>query len=377
MIPSRIDASLRLWRHYLPNVAPYYAVKCNPDPVFLKYLFGQGVCFDCASERELLEVQQLAIDNSKSHIIYANPCKSTRDLECAKAIGSPMTVVDSVEEIFKLKDCGYKGSTLIRLAVDDSKSLMPFSSKFGAPLSIIDSIARAAYIYSIPIRGFSFHIGSGGRSGDAYTNAIETCKLLLPQLRRHGHIPTHIDIGGGFLPEGYDFMKKAECINKSIVHLHKDYIRVIAEPGRFFATNSFDFYVKVIGKKYLESSKEFYYTIDDSLYGQFTSILFDHAKPVWTRVAEDLIPRRRVKGTLFGRTCDSLDVIAKSKDMEELEVNDWLCFPNMGAYTRATASEFNGFPRPDVIVTESYELDLSKTGPNQISYPAPVKVLLA
>jgi ornithine decarboxylase len=33
-------------------------------------------------------------------------------------------------------------------------------------------------------------------------------------------------------------------------------------------------------------------------------------------------------------------------EMEELEVGDWLWFPNMGAYTSVTASEFNGFPRP-------------------------------
>jgi len=376
MIPSRIDDSLRLWRTHLPQVAPYYAVKCNPDPVFLKYLYDKGLQFDCASEREILEVKNFAKELSKSSIIYANPCKSDNDLEAAKGAGSPTTVVDSVEELFKLKECNYTGSVYVRLAVDDSKSLMPFSSKFGAKSSSIDSISRTARIHSINIKGFSFHIGSGGRSSNAYTDAIEMCKNLLPKLRMYGHRPSHIDIGGGFLPEAEDFKLKAASINKSIAHLDKDYLQVIAEPGRFFATNSFDFYVKVIGKKYSADKKEFFYTIDDSLYGQFSSILFDHAKPLWTRVSDDPTPRQRVKGTLFGRTCDSLDVIAKSADMEELDVGDWLCFPNMGAYTRATASEFNGFPRPEVIVTESVQPDLTN-GPTQVSYATPVKGLLA
>lgn len=376
MIPSRIDNSLRLWRMHLPQVSPYYAVKCNPDPVFLKYLYDQGLQFDCASEREIVEVTKFAKEMSKSTIIYANPCKSDRDLEAAKLAGSPTTVVDCVEEVFKLKDCGYAGSVLIRLSVDDSKSLMPFSSKFGAQPNIVESIARAGKLYSIHIKGFSFHIGSGGRSSTAYTDAITMCKNLMPSLRMYGHRPTHIDIGGGFLPEVDDFVKKTESINKSIVNLDKNYLHVIAEPGRFFATNSFDFYVKVIGKKYSTSTKEFYYTIDDSLYGQFSSILFDHAKPLWVRVSDDPMPRRRVKGTLFGRTCDSLDVVAKSADMEELDVGDWLCFPNMGAYTRATASEFNGFPRPEVFVTDSVEPDLT-SAPTQVSYAAPVKPLLA
>jgi hypothetical protein len=39
--------------------------------------------------------------------------------------------------------------------------------------------------------------------------------------------------------------------------------------------------------------------------------------------------------------------------MEELFVGDWLWFPNMGAYTRATASEFNGFPAPPIHVLEN------------------------
>ena len=54
---------------------------------------------------------------------------------------------------------------------------------------------------------------------------------------------------------------------------------------------------------------------------------------------------------VFGRTCDSLDVIAKGV-MDNMEVGDWLYFPMMGAYTSATASEFNGFPKPYTVVDE-------------------------
>jgi diaminopimelate decarboxylase len=115
--------------------------------------------------------------------------------------------------------------------------------------------------------------------------------------------------------------------------------------------------VKVIGKKAAFSNSGtqdgWRYTVDDSIYGQFSNILFDKAKPKWIRVSPDGKLRRYVKGTIFGRTCDSLDRIARSEQMEELEVGDWLWFPRMGAYTRATATEFNGFPMPDVIVTDS------------------------
>jgi hypothetical protein len=58
---------------------------------------------------------------------------------------------------------------------------------------------------------------------------------------------------------------------------------------------------------------------------------------------------------MFGRTCDSIDVIAKGP-MEELHVGDWLYFPLMGAYTLASASEFNGFPKPHVIEDNAEDL---------------------
>jgi hypothetical protein len=61
------------------------------------------------------------------------------------------------------------------------------------------------------------------------------------------------------------------------------------------------------------------------------------------------------EGVLFGRTCDSLDVIAKGP-MEQMDVGDWLYFPLMGAYTSATASEFNGFPKPHTMIDNEHYL---------------------
>jgi len=66
--------------------------------------------------------------------------------------------------------------------------------------------------------------------------------------------------------------------------------------------------------------------------------------------------------------------------MEELEVGDWLWFSNMGAYTRATASEFNGFPKPDVFIDETSALvgfkplTFVEFAQNGITYPKPITV---
>ena len=55
--------------------------------------------------------------------------------------------------------------------------------------------------------------------------------------------------------------------------------------------------------------------------------------------------------------------LQRSAEMEELVVGDWLWFPRMGAYTRATASEFNGFPMPEIFVeNDSVSLPVEDKG---------------
>jgi hypothetical protein len=53
--------------------------------------------------------------------------------------------------------------------------------------------------------------------------------------------------------------------------------------------------------------------------------------------------------TVFGPTCDSIDVIARSVLLPRLTVGDWMYFQNMGAYTMAASSSFNGFAPSDKV----------------------------
>ncbi len=354
MSSSRIQAAHRLWTTQLPAVKPFYAVKCNPEPQLLNALYDHGVNFDCASERELLAVRQLARGPIASRIVYANPCKSGRDLLAACEMEAPVTVVDSAEEVEKLAaDGGYKGGALVRLAVDDSASAMPFSTKFGcAGTEDLRRILDIAAALKVALRGVSFHVGSGCSDGAAYSRAIAQAAEAIVPMRAAGNPGDILNIGGGFLPDEADFRRKALHIRGALMELGGKGLNFWAEPGRFFATDSMDLFVQVIGKK--GGASGYKYTLDDSLYGQFSSILFDYAKPTWVRVrAEKGVERgalrREGPGVLFGRTCDSVDVIVRSENMEELDVGDWLWFPRMGAYTRATASEFNGFPTPPVM----------------------------
>jgi len=136
MSPARIERLQSIWSFNLPAVNPYYAVKCNPDPKLLGLLREYGFGFDCASQREL------SLMEKGNLVVYANPCKSDRDIAYAKERGSPLTVIDSCEEVDKLDAASYTGGALVRIKVDDKGSKMPFGAKFGAEVSAVSAIAE-------------------------------------------------------------------------------------------------------------------------------------------------------------------------------------------------------------------------------------------
>ena len=47
---SRVIDMHSRWESSLPDVQPFYAVKCNNDVVLLKILAALGIGFDCASK---------------------------------------------------------------------------------------------------------------------------------------------------------------------------------------------------------------------------------------------------------------------------------------------------------------------------------------
>jgi len=349
-----------LWSQNLSSVKPYYAVKCNTDRNLLQWLHKHGAGFDCASSQEMDLVSKMYNGPLQKEILFANPCKTQRDIQVAKDYGVSWVTVDSVEELEKMKKEEYTPELIIRLRVDDKGSTSPFAAKFGACSEITKEITRAAKDFQMPIVGLSFHIGSGSERPEAFYNAIIHSSNIWNTMFTK-KVMNVLDIGGGWSHHPKLFGDQAYQSRKALAYCSAE--KVIAEPGRFFAAPLYSLYVRVIGKK--PYGNGWRYTLDESIYGQFSCIPYDHAKPSMGLLYSNG-NAKKTKAILFGRTCDSLDWIANSISMETMNVGDWLYIPNMGAYTTATSTEFNGFPKPVIIESDEVPQDVRWL---QLTYP--------
>jgi len=334
------------WVTALPRVQPFYAVKCNPNPAIVRTLASLGVNFDCASKTEIQ--QMLGAGISSSRIIYANPTKMKSHIQYAKSSGVDLMTFDNVFELEKIAEYYPESRLLLRIITDDSQSICKFSTKFGAPMDQIDIILAKAKSLNLNVTGVSFHVGSGCMSVNSFITAIRSAHRVFKKAKLHGFNFTLLDLGGGWPgtdDDGIKFNDIAAAISPVLDSLFGFEIKIIAEPGRYFVSESHTLVVNVFAKREMvdeNNTKKFLYYINDGVYQSFNCIFFDHVHPT-PLVFSPGFRTEQFKCTIFGPTCDSMDCIAKDIMLPELEVGEWLYFKNMGAYTTAAASPFNGF----------------------------------
>ena len=318
------------WTEALPNIKPYYAVKCNPTPEIVSTLADLGSNFDCASPAEIQQVLDVGVEPER--ILYANPCKRVQDIAFAKENGIMRTTFDSVCELKKMADIFPECQLLLRIRADDPSARCNLGVKYGAEERDWDVLLFTARTLGLDVIGISFHVGSFASSPKVFEEAVRTAERAADLAREHGFDPRIIDIGGGF--SSVSGLPKTISVPKDMT--------LIAEPGRYFVEQVMTLYTPVIG------TKGSGITIGESLYGAFNCILFDHAQPQLKEVLDEFgnkIEGSDVARTIFGCTCDGGDIIYKEKGVPEgTDLGSWLVWDNMGAYTCAATTRFNGIP---------------------------------
>jgi ornithine decarboxylase len=344
------------FRRHLPRVQAYYAVKANPDPAIVKTLFRAGASFDVASMPEFNIVHaniehwpaKKRQDFIWDKIVYANPVKDNRTLAELDPY-KPLVTYDNLAEVGKIRKYAPHAGLVLRVNVPNTGSMVELSSKFGASPGEAVDLMEAASNAGLIVEGMSFHVGSQCTNYQNYVQALDIADSIFKEAWDRGHTQVKIlDIGGGF-PAPYDphvqpFAELAKTLNAEFDRLFGPEIEIIAEPGRFMVATAASLVVEIIGKA-VRNGKQCYY-VNDGVYGTFSGVLFDHCQYHFKAFKKG--PTQIA--SVFGPTCDALDVVSVAEDLPiGLQLGDLLYSDNIGAYTIASATNFNGMPLPKVV----------------------------
>jgi len=349
------------FRRALPRVQAYYAVKANPDPEIVRTLYKLGASFDVASMQEFAlvheNIKHLPAKERQAFIwdkiIYANPIKDKHTLEYLDKY-RPLVTYDNVDEIAKTKRHAPNAGLALRIRVPNTGSMVELSSKFGAaPGEAVDLIA-AAHDAGLTVEGLCFHVGSQCTNFENYVQALEISAAIMAEAETRGFHMKLLDIGGGF-PAHYDKSVRplrdlTRILNAELDRLFPKDIEILAEPGRAIVASTCTLVAEVIGKAYRDGRRCYY--INDGIYSTFSGIFFDHCQyPIKAM-------RRGPKeiSAVFGPTCDALDIISQTEHLPELSIGDLVYSENIGAYSRASATSFNGFPPAKVVHVNQSEV---------------------
>ncbi|HYL04344.1 MAG TPA: type III PLP-dependent enzyme [Steroidobacteraceae bacterium] len=357
---ERVRAQLRRLRKALPHVDLHYALKPLPHPAVVRTVIAAGGFLDLATSGEVQLVERLGV--SPGRCIHTHPIKRPADIANALEFGVRTFVADNPDEVAKFARHAREAELLLRVSFRSPGAVCDLSRKFGCDPEAALDLARQAARLGIGVRGLSFHVGSQAADATKHVEAIEACAALMAAARREklGAFDT-LDIGGGF-PIDYaqpvqDIGQFCAPLRAALLKLPKR-VRVIAEPGRYIVGPAAIGVASVMGRAQREG--HWWYYLDDGLYGSYSGQLYDHARyPVEPLRAG----AERLPAVLAGPTCDSIDVIAENLMLPLLRVGDLIVGRAMGAYTRASASEFNFFPRAIVVAVNTRPGDAGSVDP--------------
>jgi len=346
--PDEIRRSARSFLDAFPGRV-LYAVKCNPHPLVLDALYAEGIRhFDTASLSEVALIRESFADATA---YFMHPVKARAAIEMADDVYHVKHwVIDHVNELKKLVEVmpsRHGQAVLVRIATQAFGAAFELSNKFGATadeaVALLKTVADEGFQ-----AGLAFHVGSQCRDPEAFSHAIGTVDKVL---KASDVSIQYLDLGGGFPATYFDdapppldqFIATIRDALESL-DLRGDCV-FMCEPGRALVASGCSLLTQV----QLRKEDEIY--LNDGVYHSLSEAGAHIRHPV-RLLRLDGEPSSNLRAfKAFGPTCDCLDVIPSPVELpDDVREGDWIEFGQVGAYSNAMRTTFNGF-YPETFVT--------------------------
>jgi diaminopimelate decarboxylase len=349
-----------------------YSAKAFASPHFLRVVAEEGLGLDVVSAGELDLALRSEFPRGRIHFLGNN--KSREDLEAAYRAGATI-VIDGSHEFELLRAVvpdgrrtpvmlrispGVKPDTLDHISTGQLDSKFGFSIESGAARKAVEEALRHP---RLEVVGLHSHIGSQIFALGAYEKAMDIMLDLLVQLRDELKFePRKLGAGGGLgiaythnddPPTPRDFVAtvshalQAGCASRGL-----KVPELVVEPGRSIAGPAGVALYTVGSIKDIPGIRR-YVAVDGGMGDNIRPKLYGARYEAVLASAPDRAPAGKV--TIAGKYCESTDILITDIEMPELKSGDVLCVPAAGAYCLAMASNYNGMPRPEVLMVRDGE----------------------
>lgn len=352
--PEALRATARRFLDTFPGVVSY-AIKCNDRDEVLATIAAEGVqVFDVASPPEMRAVRAVA---PQAVLHYNNPVRSRLEIAEAVRLNVRSYSVDSVSELEKLIELVPAEGTeiAVRFKLQVEGAAYDFGAKFGAePKMAVALLRRVVEAGFEP--AMTFHPGTQCTDPEAWREYISVAARVAEEA---GVTLARLNVGGGFpadrgtgehvpqLEQTIAVIEDAVATNFATAPV------LVCEPGRAMVAESYALALRV---KAMRSDGAVF--LNDGIYGTLAEALLLGTLKRITYLGADGTPLvgERVNRTVFGPTCDSVDMLPGGLDVPaDLAEGDHLLFHGTGAYTVVTACRFNGYGDPqNVTVAQLY-----------------------
>jgi diaminopimelate decarboxylase len=349
-----------------------YSAKAFASPHFLRVVAEEGLGLDVVSAGELDLALRSEFPRDRIHFLGNN--KSREDVEAAYRAGATI-VIDGSHE-FELLNAvvpegkrtpvmlrispGVKPDTLDHISTGQLDSKFGFSIESGAARKAVEDALRHP---RLDVVGLHSHIGSQIFALGAYEKAMEIMLDLLVQLRHDLKFePRKLGAGGGLgiaythdddPPTPRDFVETVRhALESGCAARGLKVPELVVEPGRSIAGPAGVALYTVGSTKDIPGVRR-YVAVDGGMGDNIRPKLYGARYEAVLASAPDRAPDGKV--TIAGKYCESTDILITDIEMPELKSGDILCVPAAGAYCLAMASNYNGMPRPEVLMVREGE----------------------
>ncbi|HEY8815125.1 MAG TPA: diaminopimelate decarboxylase [Candidatus Dormibacteraeota bacterium] len=344
-----------------------YSAKAFASPHFLRVVAEEGLGLDVVSAGELDLALRSGFPRDRIHFLGNN--KSREDIEAAYAAEATI-VIDGSHEFDLLRAVipegkrtpvmlrispGVKPDTLDHISTGQLDSKFGFSIESGAARKAVEVVLQHP---ALDLIGLHSHIGSQIFALGAYQKAMEIMLDLLVELRDQLKFePRKLGAGGGLgIAYTYDddpptprhFVETVRhALESGCAARGLNVPELVVEPGRSIAGPAGVALYTVGSIKDIPGVRR-YVAVDGGMGDNIRPKLYGARYEAVLASAPDRAATRKV--TIAGKYCESTDILITDIDMPELKSGDILCVPAAGAYCLAMASNYNGMPRPEVLM---------------------------